>query len=77
MPRDHLYYSCDSHFVEAPEVFTGLEERFGERAPQIVQDPPGREGIYVIFPAQEAPVPRGGASASRGRGWTTRPRRSV
>ena len=59
MPRDHLYYSCDSHFVEAPEVFTGLEERFGERAPQIVQDPPGREGIYVIFPAQEAPVPVG------------------
>ena len=33
MPRDHLYYSCDSHFVEAPEVFAGLEADFGERAP--------------------------------------------
>ena len=59
MPRDHLYYSCDSHFVEAPEVFAGLEERFGERAPLIVQDPPGREGIYVMFPQAPVAVPVG------------------
>ncbi len=59
MPRDHLYYSCDSHFVEAAEVFQGHEERFGERAPQIVQDPPGREGIYVVFPRQEVLLPVG------------------
>ena len=28
------YYSCDSHVVEPPEVFAGLECRFGDRAPQ-------------------------------------------
>ena len=59
MPRDHLYYSCDSHFVEAPEVFEGLEEKFGERAPLIVQDPPGREGIYVVYPQAKVPIPVG------------------
>ena len=59
MPRDHLYYSCDSHFVEAPEVFAGLEADFGERAPLIVQDPPGREGIYVLFPQSPVSVPVG------------------
>ena len=25
-------FSCDSHVVEAPEVYRGLEERFGSRA---------------------------------------------
>ena len=59
MPRDHLYYSCDSHFVEAPEVFAGLEADFGERAPLIVQDPPGKEGIYVMFPQSPVAVPVG------------------
>ena len=33
-----IYYSCDSHVVEAPEVFDGLEERFGERAPIVVNE---------------------------------------
>ena len=32
------YYSCDSHVVEPKQVFDGLEERFGERAPRIVHD---------------------------------------
>ncbi len=26
------YYSCDSHLVEAREIFEGLESRFGDRA---------------------------------------------
>ena len=30
------YYSCDSHVVEPPMVFAGLEQRFGSRAPHIV-----------------------------------------
>ena len=37
------YYSCDSHVVEPPEVFAGLEERFGSRAPQIIQNPEGKQ----------------------------------
>jgi predicted TIM-barrel fold metal-dependent hydrolase len=43
------YYSCDSHIVEAPEVFLGLEEKFGERAPRFVEDPPGRKGQYLLW----------------------------
>ena len=31
--------SCDSHIVEVPEIFDGLEKRFGEEAPGIVYDP--------------------------------------
>ena len=29
------YYSCDSHVVEPRQVFEGLEQRFGSRAPRI------------------------------------------
>ena len=43
------YYSCDSHVVEPPEVFAGLEHRFGARAPQIVQNPQGKRGTYIAF----------------------------
>ena len=39
------YYSCDSHVVEPPEVFAGLEERFGSRAPRIVHDPDGARAL--------------------------------
>ena len=31
--------SCDSHIVEVPEIFAGLEARFGDEAPGIVYDP--------------------------------------
>jgi uncharacterized protein len=34
-----LCISGDSHVVEPPEVFAGLEQRFGEEAPKIVHDP--------------------------------------
>ena len=43
------YYSCDSHVVEPPEVFAGLEHRFGARAPQIIQNPQGKRGTYIAF----------------------------
>ena len=46
---DRLYYSCDSHVVEPPEVYAGLEERFGERAPLIRKDPDGKEGTFLIW----------------------------
>ena len=41
--------SADSHIVEPPEVFAGLEERFGDRAPRIVHEE-GR-GDFVFTPA--------------------------
>jgi predicted TIM-barrel fold metal-dependent hydrolase len=44
-----VYFSCDSHVVEPPEVFAGLEERFGSRAPRLVTDPNGKRGTYVAF----------------------------
>ena len=56
---DPLYYSCDSHVVEGPEVFEGLVEQFGERAPHVVIDPPGREGHYLVWPKQNTPLPIG------------------
>jgi predicted TIM-barrel fold metal-dependent hydrolase len=52
------YYSCDSHVVEAPEVFEGLE-RFGERAPRIVNEINGRQGTFLYWPKQNRPVPVG------------------
>ena len=54
-----IYYSCDSHVVEAPEVFDGLEERFGERAPRVIHEFRGREGTFVYWPKQNRPVPVG------------------
>ena len=41
--------SADSHIIEPPEVFAGLEERFGDRAPRIVHEE-GR-GDFVFTPA--------------------------
>ncbi len=53
------YYSCDSHVVEAPEVFAGLEERFGERAPRVIHEFAGREGTFLYWPKQNRPIPVG------------------
>src|SRR4051812_6386328 len=44
----NAYYSCDSHVVEPPDVFAGLE-RFGSRSPQILQNPEGKRGTYIAF----------------------------
>ncbi|MFN0089638.1 MAG: amidohydrolase family protein [Acidimicrobiales bacterium] len=52
------YYSCDSHVVEAPEVFLGLDERFGERAPRIVNGLDGKRGEFVLLPGSP-PIPVG------------------
>ena len=46
-----VYYSCDSHVVEAPEVFDGLAERFGERGPRVVEGWKEREGVFVAWPS--------------------------
>ena len=36
MTRSDLCISGDSHIVEVPEIFDGLEQRFGDAAPSIV-----------------------------------------
>ena len=46
-----VYYSCDSHVVEAPEVFDGLAERFGERGPRVVEGWKERDGVFVAWPS--------------------------
>jgi predicted TIM-barrel fold metal-dependent hydrolase len=60
-----LPFSCDSHVVEAPEVFHGLEERYGSRAPRIVTDPPGRKGTFVAFGGTLMNVGRLGIAGGR------------
>jgi predicted TIM-barrel fold metal-dependent hydrolase len=52
------HYSCDSHVVEAREVFEGLEDRFGSRAPRIEHGWKGRPGDWLILPDM-FPVPVG------------------
>src|SRR5947209_20342916 len=54
-----ILYSCDSHVVEPPEVYAGLEERFGERAPRVVRNPDGREGVFLFWPKQNRSLPVG------------------
>ena len=61
-----LHYSCDSHVVEPAEVFTGLESKFGTRAPQIVQDYKDRPGDFLLLPgAFPVPVGRFGIAGNR------------
>jgi uncharacterized protein len=75
------YYSCDSHVVEPPEVLSGLEQRFGDRAPRIVNGHDGKPGEYVLLPGSPPiPVGRLGIAGNRlddpatqqriGRGYT-------
>jgi len=52
------YFSCDSHVVEAREVFEGLEGRFGSRAPRIEHDWKGRPGDWLVLP-NSFPIPVG------------------
>ncbi|MEM7338174.1 MAG: amidohydrolase family protein [Actinomycetota bacterium] len=60
------YYSCDSHVVEAREVFDGLEERFGSKAPKIAPDPDGRYGDMMVMPGgRSIPVGRFGIAGNK------------
>jgi predicted TIM-barrel fold metal-dependent hydrolase len=59
-----LYYSCDSHVVEPPEVFAGLEREFGERAPQIVANERG-DRTTVVLGGIPLPVGRFGIAGHR------------
>ena len=59
------YYSCDSHVVEPPEVFEGLEAQFGSRAPRLVANPEGRTGTYIAFGETLMNVGRLGIAGNR------------
>lgn len=60
------YYSCDSHLVEAREVFQGLDARFGDRAPRIERDLGGNRGDWLVLPgAPPIPVGRLGIAGHR------------
>ena len=54
-----IHYSCDSHVVEPPEVYAGLAERFGDRAPRVVDEYRGREGKMLLWPQIERALPVG------------------
>lgn len=60
-----VYYSCDSHVVEPPEVFEGLEAQFGSRAPHLVTNPEGRTGTYIAFGDTMMNVGRLGIAGNR------------
>ncbi|WP_089934698.1 hypothetical protein [Candidatus Entotheonella palauensis] len=60
-----LYYSCDSHVVEPPEVFAGLDKEFGTCAPYYVQDPPGKKGTYIVLGNLQMNIGRMGIAGSR------------
>jgi predicted TIM-barrel fold metal-dependent hydrolase len=51
------YYSCDSHVVEAAEVYQGLDEKFGDRAPRVVDDP--TRGVVLQWPKLNRSIPVG------------------
>jgi predicted TIM-barrel fold metal-dependent hydrolase len=60
------HYSCDSHVVEAREVFEGLEERFGAKAPRIISNPDGKRGDFLaVGNARLVPVGRLGIAGNR------------
>ena len=47
MAYDEIVISCDSHIVEVPEIFDGLQARFGDDAPGIVHDPEKGEVLHL------------------------------
>src|SRR5690349_12053496 len=58
------YYSCDSHVVEPAEVFEGLEQRFGDRAPHILTNDHGDKATLALG-AIKVPVARFGIAGHR------------
>ena len=44
--------SCDSHILEVPEIFDGLQEKYGDEAPKIIHDP--ERGAVLDIPGHNA-----------------------
>ena len=58
--------SADSHVVEGPGVFVGLEEKFGDEAPRVMSF--DGDGDHIVIPARGATgvnVARMGLAATR------------
>lgn len=53
------YYSCDSHVVELPVVFDGLDAKYGERAPRIIHQPEDKGGVVLLWPSIQRGIPVG------------------
>ena len=53
------YFSCDSHVVEAAEIYDGLTDKFGDRAPFIEKDHQGKPGTWLVLPNEMRAVPVG------------------
>jgi len=53
------YYSCDSHVVEAAEIYDGLVDRFGSKAPYISNELDGKPGTWLMLPDGMRSVPVG------------------
>lgn len=51
------YYSGDSHIVEHWDCFSGLTEKYGEGAPQIIKDYNGRPGDWYVLAEKGVAVP--------------------
>ena len=47
MVARRLCISADSHVVEAPEMFAGLDQRFGEDAPKMIRHPEYGDTLVV------------------------------
>lgn len=52
--------SADSHIVEPAHIYDGLVARFGEQAPQILPDPAGKRGPYMVVGDKRMPIGRFG-----------------
>ncbi len=50
------YYSCDSHVVEAKEIYSGLRENFGDKAPYIDENVDGKPGAWLFVPGIQRPI---------------------
>ena len=61
------YFSCGSHVVEAAEIYDGLTDKFGDRAPFIEKDYQGKPGTWLVLPGgmQTLPVGRLGIAGAR------------
>ncbi len=52
--------SADSHIVEPAHIYDGLVAKYGEQAPQIVPDPQGKRGPYMVVGSKRMPIGRFG-----------------
>ena len=47
---DYKLISADSHVSEPPDLWTErVDQKYRERAPQLMVNPPGKEGAYFYY----------------------------